>query len=365
MAKTADYGFGEYQFARGWFMISDAAEVKDVPVPVRFFGEDMVLYRGQSGQIHLVEAYCPHMGAHLGLNTTSYIVRDGEQIQGESIRCPFHGWRFGPDGKCDDIPYSSFIPKAACLKTYTVEEKAGIIWMWHDPEGLEPDYPLPDFGGHWDEPGWVRWKIDHMGDLNSHGCELVDNMADLGHMVPIHGAKDCVYFANEFKDHIVHQYFDAGHRTLVSADNALLSLDTWYTGPAILQSEMKGEHPSFIMIAHTPIEDGKLRVWHALMVKVSDGSHPFTEEEKATAFAYQEADRLALAQDVEIWDNKRACVNPLALPADGPYGKLRIWYKQFYNPRERAADVHKRVNGLVVTLDGRPGGKDDKASKAA
>ena len=198
MAKTADYGFGDFAFPRGWFMVAGADEVADRPVPVRYFGEDMVLYRGESGTAHLVSAYCPHMGAHLARNATSYIIRDGQQIEGESIRCPFHGWQFGPDGRCTAIPYSDFVPGAARLKTWPVVERAGIIWMWHDPEGQEPDYPLPDFDGHYDQPGWVNWKIDLLGDLDIHGCEIVDNMADLGHMTPIHGAQECIYFANRF-----------------------------------------------------------------------------------------------------------------------------------------------------------------------
>jgi 3-ketosteroid 9alpha-monooxygenase subunit A len=73
---------------------------------------------------------------------------------------------------------------------------------------------------------------------------------------------------------------------------------------------------------------------------------------------YQEGSRLAFAQDVEIWANKRACLNPLAIPADGPYGKVRTWYRQFYNPRAKAPEFQGRVNGLHVTLDKR-------ASKAA
>jgi 3-ketosteroid 9alpha-monooxygenase subunit A len=357
MATTKDYGLGEFQFPRGWFMIGGADEVTSTPTPMRYFGQDLVAYRGESGTPYVVEAYCPHMGAHLAKNSTSYIVRDNEQVQGESIRCPFHGWRFGPDGKCNDVPYSQFVPKAAALKTFPVIERAGIIWMWHDPEGLEPEWDLPNFGGHYGAPGWVNWKIDFMGDLNSHGIEIVDNMADFGHFVPIHGAKDFTYFANEFKEHIVHQYYSAGHRTLTAAEGDQLVLDTWYEGPGFLQSEMAGEFDSFIMISNTPVEDGVTRSWHGLMVKVNDGSTPITDAQREMALAYQEASRLAFAQDVEIWQNKRACINPLAIPNDGPYGKVRAWYKQFYNSREAGPAIRKRVNGLVVTHDTRPGSR--------
>lgn len=355
MATTADYGYGEFPFARGWFMIGAASDAGRSPTPVRYFGKDMVLYRGESGTAYLTDAYCPHMGAHLAKNTTSYIILDGDQMEGENIRCPFHGWRFGPDGQCNHIPYSEgFIPKAAKLRYYPLVERAGILWVWHDPEEMEPDYPLPDFGGHYGEPGWVEWKIDFMGDLDLHGSEIIDNMADVGHFKPIHGATDFQYFANEFKNHIVHQYYSAGHRTLTSTPDDLLVLDTWYTGPGFLQSEMAGTFDSFIMIANTPIEDGKSRAWHGLMVKVNDGTRPINDEDRANALGYQEASRLAFAQDVEIWANKRPCINPLAIPADGPFGKVRQWYKQFHNPRAKVPDLQGRVNGMTVTLDKRP-----------
>jgi 3-ketosteroid 9alpha-monooxygenase subunit A len=90
------------------------------------------------------------------------------------------------------------------------------------------------------------------------------------------------------------------------------------------------------------------------MVKVHDGSREITDEDRAAALEYQEGSRLAFAQDVEIWANKRACLNPLAIPNDGPYGKVRTWYSQFHKPRAEAKKVQERVNGLVVTLDKRP-----------
>lgn len=363
MATSSEYGLGEFRFPRGWFMIAPAVEATTSPKAVRFFGEDMVLYRGQTGTPHLVEAYCPHMGAHLAKNSTSYIVRDEQQVEGDSIRCPFHGWRFDANGQCDDIPYSpTFIPKAACLKTYPIVERAGIIWMWHDQESAEPAFPLPDFEDRWNAPGWVNWKIDFMGDLDCHQVEILDNMADIGHFTPIHGSVNIIHFANEFKDHQVYQYFASGHRTLVSGDDGVLETHTWYTGPGILQSKMNGGLPSLMFIAHTPIEDGSIRVWHGLSVQMGDGSRPLTDEERAAAFEYQEASRLAFAQDVEIWANKRPCVNPLAIPADGPVGKVRIWYKQFYNPRDRAGDFQDRVNGVVTKVDKRPASKDAKAA---
>lgn len=346
MATTAEYGLGEYTFPRGWFMVADATDLTDKPLSVRFFGKDFVIYRGkQSGKVIMLDAYCPHMGTHLAKNTTSYVIHDGTHLEEDSIRCPYHGWRFGADGKCNQIPYyNGPIPKAAAVKSWPVVESMGIVFVWHDPEGGEPEWEAPFFK-EWNDPSWVRWKIDHFGVLNSHPIEIVDNMADVAHMGPIHGSVGCEYFDNEFRGPQVIQRFGAGHRTLVGAEGQLLELDTRYTGPAILTSKMLGDYPTIMIIAHTPIDDGVIQVWHALMVKSPHAVA--TEEDVANARAYQETSRLALAQDVEVWRNKKPCFNVMQIPTDGPYHKVRIWYRQFYNPRIRAADFRKQADGLV------------------
>ena len=46
----------------------------------------------------VLDAFCPHMGAHLGF---------GGEVVGNSIKCPFHGWSFDREGKCQRIPYTS------------------------------------------------------------------------------------------------------------------------------------------------------------------------------------------------------------------------------------------------------------------
>jgi 3-ketosteroid 9alpha-monooxygenase subunit A len=355
MATTAEYGLGPLTYPRGWFMVAAAEDVTSVPQAVRFFGKEMVLYRGKaSGRPILLDAYCPHMRVHMGRNTTSYVVKDGTQVEGDSLRCPAHGWRYDAHGQCDDIPYSNHgIPKAACVKSHKVVEKAGCIWMWHDMEGGEPEYDLPAFA-EWDmeEEGWVRWRLDPLGTLPIHPQEILDNMTDLAHFIPVHGSSDIVYFENEFRDHVIMQRLGAGHRTLVAEAGAMLVNDTWYTGPGILLSRMEGQHPSLLMICNTPVGDGEVRVWYALMVRVSAGRA--SESGVSMARSYQDTGLAAFAQDFELWQYKEAAINILQIPDDGPFHKQRIWYRQFYNPRDKAADYQGRVNGIHVSLDRRP-----------
>ena len=340
MAKAEEYGLGEFTFPRGWFMVAAADELKDRPIAVHFFGQELALYRGKSGRVVLLDAYCAHMGTHLARNNTSYVVQDG-QIEGDSIRCPYHAWRYGPDGKCDNIPYyDGTIPKAACIRSWPVIERMGCVFAWHDPENAAPGYDVPYFE-EWADPQWVQWKIDHLGELALHPQEVLDNMADVAHLGPVHGMT-VRYFENEFQDHVVIQRQGGAHRTLAS-DAGTLATNTWYTGPGILFSRLVGSFETIMLIAHTPVEDGTVKAWHALMVKSPNAVA--TAADVAAARAYQESSRLAFAQDFDVWKHKRPCFNPLQLPTDGPFHKVRLWYRQFYNPCARAPDIHRQVNG--------------------
>jgi 3-ketosteroid 9alpha-monooxygenase subunit A len=341
MAGTAAYGLGEFTFPRGWFMVAEASELNNGPIAARFFGRELALYRGKSGRVVVLDAYCPHMGAHLARNTSSYVVRDGGPVEGDSIRCPYHAWRFGPDGRCDDIPYAERIPKAACVKSWTAVERAGAIFVWHDPEEEGPDFDLPEFA-RWNDPSWVRWKFDHMGELPTHQIEILYNLADMAHLGPVHDAP-VAYFEDEIKGHICIQRQGGRSRALVD-DGGLLETDSWYMGPGVMQSTMTGQMDSLMIIAHTPVDDGITKVWHGLMVG-APGAPP-TAEHIATGRAYQEASRQAFAQDFEIWQYKQPASNIMQVPEDGPFHKVRLWASQFYNPRAKRAAILAQAEGF-------------------
>lgn len=76
-----------------------AAGFRDTPItPPLSAGEQLAAFRTQDGQAHVVDAYCPHLGANLAA---------GGRVVGDCIECPFHGWQFrGEDGKCTSIPYA-------------------------------------------------------------------------------------------------------------------------------------------------------------------------------------------------------------------------------------------------------------------
>ena len=339
MAMSIDYKLGAFAFPRGWFMIAEASEVGRDPLALHFFGKDFVLFRGESGRLVLLDAYCVHMGAHLGRGKSSSIVVQGQQIEGDSIRCPYHAWRYDANGQVDDIPnLPGPCPKSAKLHSYPVQEVLGAVMMWHDTEFGEPDFAPPALV-EWDDTRWVNGTYDHLGVIPIHSQELLDNMADSNHFGPVHGVPPD-YFSNEFRDHLYVQY-QGGFRLEY---NAYLRTSTFYTGPGLLISRQQiGEIHSIEFIFHTPLDDGSVKVWHNVVMR-TDTDTP-GDAERAAQRENQNAVLAAFAQDFDIWSSKAPATTIMVLKHERNLLLARAWYRQFCNPRANAAAVHAELNG--------------------
>ncbi len=343
MATTAEYNLGEFTFPRGWLMVARSADITGAPMPLRMLGRELVLYRGESGRVVLLDAYCPHMKAHLAAEQTSGAA--AERIEGDSIRCPYHSWRFGPDGKCDHVPYfDGPIPPAAKVRAYPVEERFGCVFAWHDPEESEPDHALPDLP-EWDDPQWLQCSYDDLGTLPVHPQEIIDNLVDTRHFGPIHGQK-LAYFDSVFDGVTGRQVSGGGHETMTS-EGGILNVDAFYTGPGILIARYSGETDAVQIICHTPKEDGVTQIWHGIITRALNT--PPTAEDAAMRDAYHSGGLAAFSQDFAIWATKGPAFSILRLPTDGPFHRNRAWYRQFYNPRAKAADYQARADGVHHT----------------
>ena len=345
MAQAADYGLGPNIFPRGWFIVAESSELDKGPMAVRFFGQDLALYRGESGRPVLLDAYCAHMGTHLTASTSAMIVKNGLQIEGDSIRCPYHGWRYNAQGDVDDIPYfDGPCPKSASIRSYPVVDNMGCVMAWFDPDDREPDYAAP-FLKEWDDPQWVNWELDHLGELSIHPQEILDNMADVRHLGPTHGAPS-EYFENELKDHICIQR-QGGPMQLY---DTYLYTTTWYTGPGILLSkQVFADNVIFELIANTPVDDGVVKCWHGILFRGSEGAA--TDADRAAAKAAQAGALEAFGADFNVWKYKRPALKIMQLKTDGPFRTNRKWYSQFYATPEGARAIQAELNGFHYTQD--------------
>ena len=93
--------------------------------PARYFGKDLVIWRTSGGEPRVFDAFCPHLGAHLG---------HGGKVEGDSIRCPFHAWSFDGAGNCIDIPYAKRVPPKAGVRSWPVLERGDYCRYGQCPE---------------------------------------------------------------------------------------------------------------------------------------------------------------------------------------------------------------------------------------
>jgi len=126
------------QYPTSYWQIAFSTDVGDESViPLRVLERDVVLWRDSAGVVHCTQAHCAHLGANLGYG--------GEVVQ-DTIRCPFHGWRYDASGKVAHVPGVEGTPKLkVCLPTFRVIERYGAIFLWNGPE--QPDHELPDVLG--------------------------------------------------------------------------------------------------------------------------------------------------------------------------------------------------------------------------
>lgn len=120
-------------FTQSWFPICLARDVPAGAVRgVDFLDGRVVVWRDATGVAHVTSAFCPHMGASL---------EAGDVVDG-ALRCAFHHWRYGPDGRCIATAIGDAPPRHAALFVFPSVEKFGLVWAFN---GDVPLYALPDF----------------------------------------------------------------------------------------------------------------------------------------------------------------------------------------------------------------------------
>jgi vanillate O-demethylase monooxygenase subunit len=133
----------------------------------------VVLYRGESGQYVALDDRCCHRGAPLSMG----------RIEGDCIRCMYHGMKYDPSGKCVQVPGQDRIPKTLKVQSYPVVARDHLVWIWMgDPALADPDlivdYPPLR------EPGW-RGLPAYL-HYNANWLLIVDNLSDFAHLAFVH-----------------------------------------------------------------------------------------------------------------------------------------------------------------------------------
>jgi vanillate O-demethylase monooxygenase subunit len=189
-----------------WYVACDKEDiVADKPLALKIAGENIVFYRDSKGQIVAMADLCPHRLAPLSLG----------RVEGDEIRCMYHGITFDSDGKCTHVPGQDVVPDNFCTKKYSVHESYEWVFVWIGDQDKADEALLPDLTFHNPELFNVRkGSIDFDADYELFN----DNTCDLSHVSYVH--------AETFAKHGEHSWSDKPVTTLKERS---VCVDRWMT----------------------------------------------------------------------------------------------------------------------------------------
>ena len=176
----------------GWYNLLYSLELPNTGQvkSVRALGREFAVWRGDDGKVHIFGAYCPHLGANLAI---------GGVVEDNCLKCPFHGWRFQPDGTARDAPGCGDKAPYGRAEHYLSLERNEMILVWLEAKRDAPrrgrgmlSAAAPEETAAWQVPEVSLLKtgyqfvglVDHT--LNAHIQEIPENGADGGHLSVVH-----------------------------------------------------------------------------------------------------------------------------------------------------------------------------------
>ncbi|MFW0785807.1 Rieske 2Fe-2S domain-containing protein [Gordonia sp. CPCC 206044] len=325
----------------GWFVIGWSPEF---PVgearPLRYFGEDLVAYRDESGELHVMTGHCKHLGAHLG---------HGGKVVGDCVECPFHGWRWGPDGSNRYIPYEPDRPnKILKLTVYPVQEQHGIVFMWYQPEGKPPQWELPDIFTKFPEvtsgpEDYYRAYPEFSRKAERepvHPQIVAENGPDSSHFRYVHGATVtpvCLEWEivdNEWR--FLTGWPDASSD---DPDKMALRIHSHFSGLGYAMSAFEGAQNHRLIFACTPVDDGYSDLFYSIWWPKKSGDEsdipPYELKKKV-----EDRFLVTVFEDLDIWRYQKYVERPPLARIDAkPYMAMRRWATQFYEVPPAAAEA--------------------------
>ncbi len=304
-----------FPLPNGWFMVAWADDLGPGAVlPLHCFGTDLVIFRTASGVPRVLDAFCPHLGAHLG---------HGGSVRGDTIRCPFHGWRFDGSGACAEIPYASRIPPTAKLRSWPVVERNRILWVWRHAEGAAPAWDVPVIpeaeSEDWSPFDRYEWKI------RSRSQEMGENAVDRAHFRYVHGTRTLP----ESEIQVEGVWRRSLQKAAMQTPRGVVDgrIDAQNFGPGVSFTRFTGICETLLVGATTPIDEDTCVVRFSFTQPKVDGEAP----KGGVAAAIIRDIVKQMNEDIPIWENKQYLERPALCDGDGPIAEYRRWMRQFYS----------------------------------
>jgi nitrite reductase/ring-hydroxylating ferredoxin subunit len=296
----------------GWFAVAWSEELAPGTVrALRYFGRDLVLFRTADGAAHVLDAFCPHLGAHLGQG----------RVEGDTLVCPFHAWRWDGGGRCTAIPYAKRIPPNARTRSWPVVERSGAIMVWHDAAGGAPGFELPAHP-ELEDPSWLPVER-HEFQIATCLQEIAENAHDPAHFSAVHGVPAVPASRSEFEGPRLHAENRGELATPRGPVETSIAATSYGLGVGHLRT--RGLADMAQLLLQTPIDAERTHVrWQFAVPKQPDGSGAPIGIAFAREFIRQ------FGQDIPIWESKQYLPRPVLCDGDGAIAGFRSWAAQFY-----------------------------------
>jgi len=141
--------------------------------PICIINQRLVLYRAQDGSPVALEDRCCHRSAPLSLG----------RLEGDDLRCMYHGMKYDRTGVCNEIPGQQLIPPRARVRAYTVAEKDGWVWVWMGEAAAADRNLIPTAVGP-DNPAYTL-RFGQI-DYDANYLLINDNLTDFTHLSYVH-----------------------------------------------------------------------------------------------------------------------------------------------------------------------------------
>lgn len=310
----------------GWFQVAWSGEFEPGDVrPARYFGQDLVLFRGASGQMAVLDAHCPHMGAHLGY---------GGRVAGDDIICPFHEWQWSAKGENVAIPYSDQAPYRRRIRCWQVLEQSGLVLVWYDPSGGEPTWtppPVPEFESADYYPVYPHGAA--RDSLRLYPQFVLENMVDYAHLGSVHNwnvEPPQIDLVEEREYSFVANTSGVMDTPRGPAKMCTLN-EAW--GVALVISRLSGLRDTAFVSCVTPIDDERSEVWCSTAVKRGDDKALNEPDSfaKAMIAGQNEAILGSNPGDRDIWEHQIYLPRPSYVREEAAgFRALRQWTERFY-----------------------------------
>ncbi|WP_067686498.1 Rieske 2Fe-2S domain-containing protein [Nocardia jejuensis] len=333
----------------GWFQVAWSDEISAGDVRrMTYFGTEMVAWRARSGALSVMDAYCEHLGAHLGF---------GGHVDGEVIECPFHGWQWDRDGHNVRIPYEKRPNRGRRIRTYPVIERNESIYLWHDIERRAPYFEVPDvfadFGDGSSAADYHPRATLVRERLELHPQYVLENGVDFAHFTFVHKTPIVpVFTRHDFAEPVSYVDFTitfqgAEGQSIEDVHSGVRAING---GLGVAVTKSWGMIDNRTITAVTPVDDSTCDVRFSVYIGRTTGSDPAKAEARARDFA-QEIIR-QFTQDVHIWQHQRYSDPPALSPREFQgFTAIRTWSTQFYPDGRggsaaelRAADLSSKTS---------------------